>query len=255
MKKLILGIAILGSLGLAVACGGDDEDSTPPPAGTGGTMTGTGGTMTGTGGTVVGTGGTVVGTGGTTGGGAELLDATAKTDGWIGGDPKSADDNPSGVQGAIYQYGDGDEGGPCKVAKGNPCTADGCCLDYITEVDATFAKWGCGIGIALNADEAGTKSPYAGPATGFNVTYSNSGTGAVRIGYTQAADTAGKVSPFVDGATGANAVPFTGVTCPSWDTTGKCTAPGSAPYDLQVQIVGGEAAGTGKLCITSVTAL
>jgi hypothetical protein len=257
MKKLILGIAILGSLGLAVACGGDDEESTPP-GGTGGTMTGTGGTTVGTGGTTVGTGGTTVGTGGTTtgtggttGGGAELLDAEAKTNGWIGGDPTSADDNPSGVQGALYQYGDDIT---CKAAEGNPCTADGCCIDYTTITDATFKSWGCGVGLALNATDTGTKSAYAGTATGFNVTYSNTGTAKVRIGYTQAADTAGQVSPFVDGVTGANAVPFSGVTCPTWPGS-TCIPPTSAPFDLQVQVVGGEAEGTGKLCITSITAL
>src|SRR5690606_4835991 len=88
-----------------------------------------------------GTGGTSGGTGGATGEpGVELLTDDAKTDGWIGGDETTAEDDPKGIQGAIYMYGDDIS---CTVVEGNPCTAEGCCISGSTIVDDTFAAWGC----------------------------------------------------------------------------------------------------------------
>lgn len=221
-----------------------------------------------------GTGGTSGGTGGATGEpGVELLTDDAKTDGWIGGDETTAEDDPKGIQGAIYMYGDDIS---CTVVEGNPCTAEGCCISGSTIVDDTFAAWGCGIGISLN-DTGGDnpmKQAYKGTATSFNYTITGTTGGAeLRIGVTQFADTEGLVSPyysvgdFDSGISGS--ISFNLVTYPSWcSTNADCLAPpdrtqaaGGTPadpmyaHDLQFQIAGGESASDFNFCITSLEAV
>jgi hypothetical protein len=187
------------------------------------------------------------GSGGTT---SELLDAQALQDGWIGGDPATADDNPAGVQGALYAFGDDVA---CYASEGNPCSAEGCCLDYTTVFDATYRAWGCGVGLMLNSDFQ-AKFPYAGPAAGFAITYSNTGLARLRFSYTQSANTDGEVQPFADvPESGRIEMRFNDVACPSWAMS--CPAPSANPYDLWLQVVGGDSATRGRLCITSIQPL
>ncbi|HLV43376.1 MAG TPA: hypothetical protein VKY39_00295, partial [Aggregatilineales bacterium] len=212
---------------------------------------------------------------GTTGGGTgvELLDMAALEAGWIGGDPMTADDDPGGVQGAIYLYGDETS---CTFTMGeNPCTAAGCCISGATITDPTFAAWGCGIGISLNetGGDASTKLPYKGsPTATFNYTFTgDTGGNQLRAGFTQFNDTAGLVSPylpinaFTNGVQGS--VSFDTATYPSWCSTSEdCLAPPdrmpadpgapadpAAAHDLQFQIAGGERDGAFSLCLTSLT--
>jgi hypothetical protein len=220
------------------------------------------------------------GGGGNTGGGAgtgggtgnELLTTDVKAMGWVGGDPMLTEDNPAGIQGAFYMYGD--DGASCTLVEGNPCTADGCCIQGHTIIDSTFAAWGCGIGLSLN-DSGGmpsVKSPFAGsPNVTFNFTLSgNTGNNPIRVGFTQFADTAGLVSPykevaaFTDGTSGN--VSFATATYPTWCTgnPGCLAPPDRAPaapsspakaefaHDIQFQIPGGDRDGDFNFCITSL---
>ena len=116
-----------------------------------------------------------------------------------------------------------------------------------TVVDATYAKWGCGLGMELSSSggTAPAKSVYAGPTKCFNITLTgNSGGNPVRIGFSQSpSPPSTAVSPyteipaFTSGWTGP--VCFADVTCPSWAVTaGTCTkgAGDGTPVDLQLQI-------------------
>ena len=216
-----------------------------------------------------GTGGSA-GTGGGTGN--ELLTTQVLSEGWVGGDPMLTEDNPAGIQGALYIYGD--DGLSCTLVEGNPCTADGCCLRGTTVIDSTFAAWGCGIGLSLN-DSGGmpsVKSAYTGSAT-TKFTYTITGTtggNELRAGFTQFADTTGLVSPykaipqFTAGTSGD--VTFATATYPTWcSTSPDCLAPPNrtpatpgAPadpanaFDIQFQIAGGERDGAFDFCITSL---
>jgi len=178
-------------------------------------------------------------------------------DGWVGGDPADASDDPAGIQGAWYLFGDQIT---CVVPEGNPCTADGCCLEWTTIVDSTYESWGCGIGLELSSTggDAPVKNAYTGAASGFAIRIEGtSAPNPIRVGFHQAANTVGIVSPFteLDGP-GVYVVNFSDATCPTWAIDRGCTpAVASSSYDLFLQIPGGDAAGTGSLCITSLTAL
>ncbi|MBN2194523.1 MAG: LDL receptor domain-containing protein [Polyangiaceae bacterium] len=176
-------------------------------------------------------------------------------DGWVGGAPELVGDNPVGFQGAWYTYGDNIT---CSVTEGNPCTADGCCLDWVTTVDPDYDSWGCGVGLELNStdSEASTKLAYSGAARGFSITITGtSGQSGIRIAFTQALATENMVSPFleVDGV-GTYSFLFTDAVCPDWGDEFGCTAPAtpSTSYDLQVQIPGGDEEGSGTICVTSL---
>jgi len=98
-----------------------------------------------------------------------------------------------------------------------------------------------------------TKQAYTGPAKCFNYTLTgDSGGNEVRVSFTQSADTAGQVSPYV------SIPPFT-----SGKTGTVCTkdvscqgqmhcAIGTAPYDIQFEVVGGNHMGTYNVCLSSL---
>ena len=245
----------------------------PNPAGNGGASSvGNGGaTTTMNGGSGVVTGGTSptsgastggVSTAGTstggTGGGATmecLNDPNLALDlGWIGCDPSSADDNPMGLQGSIYMY---DDGSTC-TSPVDACDTMGCCIKGATVVDKTFAKWGCGLGFELNSTggDAPVKSAYTGTAKCFDIKLTgSSGGNPVRIAYTQSDMMDGKVAPFLElkplTAGFSGTVCFDDVTCPTeWMPPPNCMLGG--PYDLQIQVVGGNNAGAFDLCLTQL---
>ncbi len=222
-----------------------------------------------------GTGGTSGGTGGATGEpGVELLTDEVKMDGWIGGVPEDPTDDPKGIQGAIYIYGD--EGVSCELVEGNPCTIEeGCCLSGQTVVDETYTNWGCGIGISLNdtGGDASMKLPYKGTATAFNYTITGSSAAQVRVGFTQFADTTGLVSPYAVVGTFDNGiegtVTFDDAKYQNWcGTNAGCLLPPDRTqaaggesanpmyaHDIQFQVAGGDDVSDFNFCITSLEAV
>jgi hypothetical protein len=227
--------------------------------GTGGNgSVGTGGAGSIAGGT--GVAGTGTGTAGADGGAAVMCSTDPNlvkaTGCFVGCDPTLTTDNPDGIQGAFYTYGDGSS---CTQPLVNPpCVTNGICLSGTTVVDPTYAKWGCGIGLELNATggTASVKQPYAGSASCFNYVLSgSSGGNEVRIAFTQTADTTNKVSPylslkpFTNGASGT--ICTKDVTCPL-PQMANCAISGMQ-YDLQIQVVGGNApGGMYNMCLTSL---
>jgi Glycosyl hydrolase family 12 len=166
---------------------------------------------------------------------------------FVGCDPTLTTDNPDGIQGAFYGYGDGVT---CPAMPPPPCTAAGACMTGTTM--AVAADYGCGLGLQLNS-----KMAYTGPATCFGYTLTgNSGGNEVRIGFTQVAAPTG-VSPYISipafngTKTGTACIKdaicngFAGCTPPS------TTAP--AAYDIQFQVVGGTKSGAFNLCLSSLT--
>ncbi len=234
----------------------------PNPIGTGGNS-GTGGTPGAAG--AVGSGGTPgaggLGPGGSSAGsgGAAVLECSldpnlATHGGWVGCDPALDTDNPMGLQGSLYMYHDGSTCTSPVAA----CTGASCCIKGATAVDPTFNKWGCGLGFELNSTGglAPTKSAYAGAVKCFDISLTgSSGGNPVRISYTQAAAMTGKVAPFLElkplTAGFEGTVCFDDVTCPTeWVPAPDCTPGG--PFDLQVQVVGGNTAGAFELCMTQL---
>jgi len=255
-------IATAGLISVGGACSGDGNNGIPGFT-TGGASNGIGGSNLGgssLGGSNTGganTGGSSLG-GSTTGaapptGTDELVNAT----GWFGGAAEDRTDDVYGMQGAFYQYGDNIT---CVATTGNPCTTGACCLDWTTIIDSTYASWGCGIGMELNASggEASVKSPYAGAdVVGFRVTLEGDVPG-IRVSFTQFADTTNRVSPVAVQTSGPGTYDalFSETACPTWTTEEHgCVddAVATSSHDLQVQVVGGESAGAGSLCITSIT--
>jgi hypothetical protein len=209
--------------------------------------------------------------------------SSSTTGNWIGGDSAVTIDNPCGVQGAIFAYSDlgidkaggsaddtiqspaRDPASTDSTVRLSPCLGGKCCISGATSrwpvsgttTDYTASVWGGGIGITLNDRGAGTSSSklaYSGPATGFNLQLSGTLNGqSVRVLYTQSATD--MEAPFKQIASlGQVSVPFTGVggpTCATWYTS--CVAPGMHPFDLEIQVVGGDVAGTFSLCIDSIT--
>jgi hypothetical protein len=125
----------------------------------------------------------------------------------------------------------------------------------MTAVDATYAKWGCGIGLELNATggTASIKQAYAGSAKCFEYALTgSSGGNELRIAFTQSADTTGKVSPYVsipaftNGKSGT--VCFKDVSCQGQN---NC-AVGATQYDIQINVVGGNHAGAYDFCLSSL---
>jgi hypothetical protein len=197
-----------------------------------------------------------------------MSDELVNAKGWVGGDPKVHTDDPLGIQGAWYGYGDGKS---CSDETGlNPCKSGKCCISGHTIVDMTFAAWGCGLGLSLNASggEMSVKSAYTGTAREFTATLEgDTGGRTIRIGVTQAADTNGQVAPYVEvlplemGTPTTTKFSFADAKYPSWcmgnaacdGLEGKSADPTKA-YDIQFQVVGGEADADYNLCITSLVA-
>lgn len=145
----------------------------------------------------------------------------------------------------------------------NPCAGGKCCISGATVLwpvtgstkDYKASVWGGGLGISLgDPGEGGTKKAYAGSAKGFTIKLSGSKKSQViRLGYTQTADD--KAAPFKEVAALASTdLLFGDVSCPTWADT--CVDPGSGnPFDIQVQVVGGDSEGAFEVCIDSITPL
>ena len=236
----------------------------------GGTQNSGGTTISPSGGaTVVSSGGVTSAGGLTTAGGNTGGPASCTTDlmtlrampdyNWIPVTPPSCT-----VQGALYAYSDGSTCTSPSPITADACTATGCCISGATVLDATSAKWGCGLGLDLNsATGAGAaKSPYAGAAKGFTITIAGTVAAGqkIRIQYpSTATPPVGGTAPYKEVAgVGVYSVLFSDATCPTWATGGKCTpVSGSGAYSIQVQLSGGTTAADAvgafsNVCITSI---
>ncbi len=249
---------------------GQSSGSGGSGSGSGGNSSGSGGNSSGSGGQSSGSGGNsqVTGAGGSSGstgsGGSTTSSCTADPTQLINSAGWNCDLTTSiAIQGAVYGYTDGSS---CASPQpSNICTSGSCCISGTTVVDATNAKWGCGIGVELD-DSGGTspvKTQYAGPVSCFNITLTgSSGGNEVRIGFTQKADNSNSVAPFVSiaaftsGWTGM--LCFTDANCPSWATTTQCNKAAGAmgtPYDMQIQVSAGQttsSVGTYNVCVSSI---
>lgn len=206
---------------------------------------------------------------------------SSETHNWIGGDDTIATDNPCGVQGAIYAYSDDgldntpggtdasvqtpglDETTDDAKDRTSPCADGKCCISGTTNTwpkngtttDYTASVWGGGLGISLNdPGSGGAKLPYSGSVTGFKVKVTGELNGQkLRIGYTQSATD--ECAPFKEEtALGEYERPFTGgIACPTWECDPTCIEPTATPYDIQVQVVGGDIGGDFTVCIESIT--
>ncbi len=176
---------------------------------------------------------------------------------WIGCDPALSTDNPGGVQGAFYLYGDGTSCDDTAI----PCDDTGCHLKGTSIEGDPAEDWGCGLGLGLNTDESEAKHPYTG-ATCFDVEIAGSTGGLdLRIAFTQH-DGSGStvvapfrnIAAFDDGWSGEVCV--TDVSCPSWSIAEDlaeplCEESGEA-YDLQIQVAAGEMDATYDLTLTKL---
>ena len=266
MRRSLVRFALFGSL-LVFGCakpispiseGSGAGNSSGSGNGGSGQTTGTGGSQpSGNGGTGSGTGGSSSGsTGGATGTACtpnpgQLVNSAA----W-----NCDASDPIAIQGAIYGYTDGSS---CASPQpSNICTTGSCCISGTTVVDATNAKWGCGIGMELNdAGGTSTKMVYAGPVQCFNITLTgSSGGNEVRIGFTQSASST-TVAPYVSIAAFTNGwsgpICFSDATCPAWATAAQCSkaTPMGTPYDMQIQVSAGQtttSTGTYNVCVNSI---
>jgi hypothetical protein len=215
----------------------------------------------------------------------DILKVAAASDSgnWIGGIDDQDNDNPCGVQGAFYAYSDpGTDGknngeddslrepGFLKDTQyDNPCAGGKCCISGETvlwpkaesggEINYKL-NWGAGLGLTLN--DGGESNPgkkaYSGSAKGFKFKLEGelAGGQTIRIMYTQSeTDENAPFSPLAAAsALGTEkTVLFEDVSCPNWAT--DCTESGYGgpnPYDLQIQVVGGEKAGKFNVCLTSL---
>jgi hypothetical protein len=272
-------LAVMTTLTCCLQCGGDmvvlptdtaqvqqggGSPATPSPGGAGGTS-GVGGSP------VPATGGTSVAPAPACTPQLNLLGGNLGSDGnWIGGIASSSADNPCGVQGLIYFFGDsgldnvpGTEDDTCPYLDQSvsPCSNGRCCVKGKTHQwpwnsnSYSESVWGCGIGISLNdPGTGGGTQPYAGLAKGFTVKVSGVLNGQVyRIGYTQLATPC--TTPYEQSySIGDNtiAVGFSEVECPTWSASCVCVPPGPHPHALQVWVVGGDVAGDFELCIDAV---
>ncbi len=247
----------LFSVGFVIGCA-----SPKMTDGSGGSGSGQGGSSsTGNGGS------STTGNGGSTGsgtGGSTASTCTPDPTQLVNASAYNCDQTTStGIEGSIYPYGDG---ASCPYGPSSPpaniCTAAGCCLSGTTVVDATFAKWGCGIGLELD-DDGTTKHVYTGPVSCFMITLTgNSGNNVVRIGFTQSATPAsGAVAPYTEIPAFTNGwsgqVCFSDATCPGWATAAQCSETGTngTPVDMQIQISAGSTTstvGAYNVCLTSV---
>ncbi len=268
MRRSLVRFALLGSL-FVFGCAkpiteGSSGSGNSSGGGTGGSGSGSGtggsGPSTGTGGSgpATGAGGTSSGSTGGSTGTACTADPTQliNSAGW------NCDlDTSIGIQGAVYGYTDGSSCASPQPA--NICSSGSCCISGTTVVDATNAKWGCGIGVELD-DSGGTsavKTEYAGPVQCFNITLTgSSGGNEVRIGFTQSANST-TVAPYVSIAAFTNGwsgpICFSDATCPAWATAAQCSkaTPMGTPYDMQIQVSAGQTTtttGTYNVCVSSI---
>ncbi len=262
MRPSLVRFAFLSSLFGSLFALGCAKPGTEGATGTGGSTTsGAGGTSTSGAG-----GSSSTGTGGSSStgtGGSATSSCTANPSQLVNSAGWNCDaSDPIAIQGAIYGYTDGSSCASPQPA--NICSGSaGCCISGTTVIDATNAKWGCGIGMELN-DTGGTspvKSVYAGPVQCFNITLTgSSGGNDVRIGFTQSANST-TVAPYVPIAAFTNGwsgmICFSDATCPSWATAAQCTkaTPMGTPYDMQIQVSAGQTTattGTYNVCVSSI---
>lgn len=251
--------------------GGSGGDNGNPGAGG---STGNGGSNPGNGGSNPGSGGSHTGgspgaggthTGGTTGSaGAGGPACTPNDTQLVNTNAYFCSSAAVGLKGSIYPYGDGMS---CPYSPTTPpakdfCAGGKCCLMGTTKVDATFAAWGCGIGVELD-DDGTTKHVYNGPASCYQITLTgSSGGNVVRIAFTQSPTPAsGAVSPYTEIPAFTNGwsgmVCFSDVACPGWATAAQCskTGPSGTPVDLQIQVSAGSTmatTGAYNVCLTSI---
>ncbi len=128
------------------------------------------------------------------------------------------------------------------------------CLSGETSVDPMYNAWGAGIGLTLNNPGGGTKRAFdaadAGIA-GFSVTVTGDTGGlGLRIGYTGSTSES-DVAPFVEVVgPGRHRVRFDEADI-SWEPNAPPVDP-SRVFDVQVQVVGGDAAAEYDFCITEL---
>lgn len=160
---------------------------------------------------------------------------------WIGCDPEVDTDNPGGVQGAFYLYGDGSSCDDTAV----PCDETGCHLKGTSVVGDPAEDWGCGLGLGLNTDVNEQKHAYTG-ATCFDVEIAGTTGGLdLRVAFTQH-DGSGStvvapfrnIAPFTDGWSGEICV--ADVSCPSWSLEDNLCEVTDQIFDLQIQVAAGE---------------
>ncbi len=186
-------------------------------------------------------------------------DEFVTVDGWVGGDPAATDDDPFGLQGAFFAFGDGIA---CSPTDGNPCTVDGCTIEGATVVDPEYLAWGCGLGLQLNASggEPNVLQPYDGPGDCFElVLRGETGDAPVRLALADRANMDGYVAPFADigpvNGTWQGQLCKWDVSCPAWGTVGELCEPVTGvarPYELHIQVVGGDVAGPISLTLESL---
>lgn len=184
------------------------------------------------------------------------------SDQWIGGDPDASLDDPCGVQGSVYAFGDaGIDGEACTaddairspecVTSGQyrPCANGRCCISGVTSADPDADVWGAGIGLFLHMDPSGTPTRYTGQARGFVVRLSGAVNGQpITLFYVQDEDEPS--SPFVSiDVPGATRVPFLEVSCHGDE---QCAPPTPNPTLLQLFLAGG-VEGEFELCIERIT--
>lgn len=173
--------------------------------------------------------------------------------GWVGYYPDRSGDDPAGIQGAIYGYGDGTS---CTVPT-NVCLGPGCCISGTTAATDPTTHWGCGLGMQLHSTggDTPTELPYTGSATCFQLELvGSSGGSEVRVRAPNHSDMTNRTAPVVSlGAitgTTARTVCFSDFECPS-DAEHPCDL-SSTFYKLEVSVMGGEHAGAFDVCWRSL---
>lgn len=214
-----------------------------------------------------------------------LLAAASPTGRGISGDFTGGDD-PCGFRGGFYAYSDQGVDGESGTAddsltwpvlsgineRNNPCANGKCCIQGVTHLfpklpdgtDDTMCCWGAGLTLDLasklvnwGGTASATPSPYNGPARGFRIALEGdlSAGQQIHIAYTQSETD--QYPPFVQFTSlGTKEVLFQDVSCASWATDCTETGFGGAhPYHLQVQVDGGDAEGSFRVCVTSLIPL
>ncbi|HEY2408770.1 MAG TPA: hypothetical protein VGI10_22345 [Polyangiaceae bacterium] len=171
------------------------------------------------------------------------------TEAWVGTDATRADDDPLGIQGAYYAYGDGVSCTP----PSNPCTSGACCINGATLATNPSTNWGCGLGLDLHSENS-VRQPYGGVANCFQLKFTgNSGGNPVLVGFDEYSDMTGHSMPLVTlppiNGSAEQAVCFNQVACASGSTS--CALTGQW-FGLKAQVQGGVAAASFNLCLQSV---
>lgn len=201
---------------------------------------------------------------------------------WIGGEATSGVDDPCGIQGPIYAYGDEEEataaGLPSSCAIPNDpratisCDDARCCISGYSIEDRTYAAWGCGIGIGLKHDAEQVRLPYDEPGViGFRYSVEGSLTEGqyIRVHLKQPGSTEKSCGPFQGGSSWAgspidaallaqgpfqSSLLFEEALC-SMDARASCgcTTATPTPLDIQFQVTGAYVNGPFEFCLTELS--